>query len=136
MDNGRDGERIGFLLLGAVIGAAVALLLAPEPGARTRRRLRRKGEDAADYLLAAGKDLVEDCEDLRERSGELLGKGAHALSDKYRELADRSKELLDEATALIRRPGGSIPVKGKPGQPKDDLANPSRHDTRDLSESG
>jgi gas vesicle protein len=108
MDNRRDGERIGFLLLGGLIGAAVALLLAPESGAKTRRRLRRQGEDAADYLLAAGKDLVEICEDLRERSGELLGKGADTLSDKYRELADRSKELLDEADAIIRRPGKPI----------------------------
>jgi gas vesicle protein len=103
MDNQSDGERFGLLLVGAFIGAAAALLLAPESGAKTRRRIRRKGEDAAEYLMAASKDLVERCEDLCERSAELAVKGTRGLSEKYRELSERSKELVDEAATIIRR---------------------------------
>lgn len=41
----RRGRRTGFaggLVVGALLGAAVALLLAPEPGSTTRRRLRKR----------------------------------------------------------------------------------------------
>jgi gas vesicle protein len=96
------GDRIAFFLLGTAIGAAVALLAAPESGARTRRTLRRKGQDAADYVVEAGKELAERCEDLYKRSGELVDDAAHELSEKYRELYQRSKELVDEAAKLTR----------------------------------
>ena len=59
-------------MVGAAIGAVAALLMAPASGTRTRRRLVRKGEDAAEYLIDAGKELVEKCENLYERSGELV----------------------------------------------------------------
>ena len=102
MNDTRAGDRIAFFLLGTAIGAAVALLAAPESGARTRRTLRRKGQDAADYVVDAGKELAERCEDLYKRSGELVDDAAHELSEKYRELYQRSKELVDEAAKLTR----------------------------------
>jgi gas vesicle protein len=88
-----------------VIGAAVALLVAPQSGARTRRVLRRKGEDTAAYVVDAGKELAERCEDLYKLSGALVDDAAHELSEKYRELYERSKELVDEAAVVIRRAG-------------------------------
>lgn len=99
----RAGDRITFFLLGTAIGAAVALLVAPESGKRTRRTLRRKGQDAADYVIDASKELAERCEDLYKRSGELVDDASHELSEKYRELYQRSKELVDEAALVIRR---------------------------------
>jgi gas vesicle protein len=94
-----------ILLLGTAIGAAVALLVAPESGARTRRALHRKGQDAADYVVDAGKELAERCENLYKRSEELVGEAAQELSEKYRQLYQRSKELVDEAAVVIRRAG-------------------------------
>jgi gas vesicle protein len=103
MRDTRAGDRAAFLLLGAAIGAAAALLVAPESGARTRRRLVRKGEEVADYLIDAGKDLIERCEDLYERSGELVEDATHELSGKYLALHEHSKQLLDEAETILRR---------------------------------
>ncbi|HXM43678.1 MAG TPA: YtxH domain-containing protein [Bryobacteraceae bacterium] len=103
MSDTRAGDRAGFFLLGAAIGAAAALLLAPDSGVRTRRRLVRKGEEVADYLIDAGKELVEKCEDLYERSGELGGEAARDLSAKYRALHEHSKKLLDEAETIVKR---------------------------------
>jgi len=103
MKDTRAGDRIAFFLLGTVIGAAVALLVAPESGARTRRTLRRKGQDAADYVVDAGKELTERCNDLYKRTAELVDDAAHELSEKYRGLYERSKELVDEAAVVIRR---------------------------------
>jgi gas vesicle protein len=101
MKEPQAGDRIAFLLFGTAIGAAAALLVAPASGARTRRTLRRKGEDVADYIVDTSKELAERCEDLYKRSGELVGDAAHDVSEKYRDLYQRSKELVDEAAGLI-----------------------------------
>ena len=103
MRDKRAGDRAAFFLLGAAIGAVAALLLAPASGARTRRRLVRKGEEVADYLIDAGKELVEQCEELYERSGELVEDATHELSGKYRALHQHTKQLLDEAETILRR---------------------------------
>jgi gas vesicle protein len=103
MRDKRAGDRAAFFLLGAAIGAATALLLAPASGARTRRRLVRKGEEVADYLIDAGRELIEQCEDLYERSGELVEDAAHELSGKYHALHQHTKQLLDEAETILRR---------------------------------
>jgi gas vesicle protein len=103
MSDSRVGDQAAFFLLGAAIGAAAALLLAPASGEKTRRRLARKGEEAADYMIDAGKELVEKCEDLYERSGELAGEATRELSGKYRALHEQSKHLLEETEAILRR---------------------------------
>ena len=77
--------------------------MAPASGARTRRRLLRKGEEAADYLMTAGKDLIDKCEDLYERGGELVEDASHELSGKYRALLEYSKQAVGEAEAILRR---------------------------------
>ena len=103
MSDTRAGDRAAFFLLGAAIGTAAALLMAPASGVRTRRRLIRKGEDVADYLIDAGKELVKNCEDLYERSGELVEDATHELSGKYRALHEHSKQLLNETETILRR---------------------------------
>jgi ElaB/YqjD/DUF883 family membrane-anchored ribosome-binding protein len=65
--------------------------------------LVRKEEEVADYLIDAGKELVEKCEDLYERSGELVDDAAHELSGKYGALHEHTKQLLDEAETVLRR---------------------------------
>ena len=97
------GDQAAFFLLGAAIGAVAALLVAPASGARTRRRLVSKGEEVADYLIDAGEELIEKCEDLYERSGELVADATHELSGKYRALHEHTKQLLDEAETILRR---------------------------------
>ena len=103
MSDTRAEDRAAFFVLGALAGAAAALLLAPASGARTRRKLASKGEEVADYLIDAGKDLVQTCEDLYERSGELADDARRELSGKYRALHDQTKQLLDETEAILRR---------------------------------
>ena len=98
----RTADGTGFFLLGAIVGAAVALLMAPASGARTRRRLLRKGEEAADYLMTASKELIDRCEDLCERGRELVEDAGHELSSKYRALLEYSKQAVGEAEAILR----------------------------------
>jgi gas vesicle protein len=103
MSDTRAGDQAALFLLGAAIGAGAALLMAPASGARTRRRLRRQGEEVADYLIDAGKELVDKCEDLYERSLEVVEDATHELSEKYRALNEYSRQLLKEAETILRR---------------------------------
>ena|ERR1041385_1103236 len=103
MSETRAGDRAVFFLLGAAIGAATALLMAPASGARTRRRLRREGEEVADYLIDTGKELVDKCEDLYQRSAEVVEDVTHELSGKYHALREYSRQLLEEAETILRR---------------------------------
>lgn len=102
MSEDRGVEKVACFLLGAVAGAATALLFAPESGVRTRRRIRRTAEDAADYIVDASKDLADNCEDVYRRSAALAKDGSRELTRKYKDLYERSRELVDETAALVR----------------------------------
>jgi gas vesicle protein len=108
MSETRGGDRATFFLLGAAIGAATALLMAPASGARTRRKLRRQGEEVADYLIDAGKELANKCEDLYERSAEVVEDANHELSGKYHALREYRRQVLGEAEAILRRTSAAI----------------------------
>lgn len=51
---------ISGLVLGAVIGAGVALLTAPQSGRRTRRRIRRSANDFRDTAANRWDDLSDE----------------------------------------------------------------------------
>jgi hypothetical protein len=65
--------------------------------------LVREGEEVADYLIDAGRELIDRVEDLYERSGELVEDATHELSGKYRALREHSKQLLAEAETILHR---------------------------------
>ena len=54
-----SGSLVAGIIIGAIIGAGIALLAAPRPGVDTRRRLSRRArelrEEAADRLEAASR---------------------------------------------------------------------------------
>lgn len=69
-------------ILGSVLGAAFALLFAPEPGSQTRARIK----GVADDLREKTGDLTED---IRERVEDVIERG--------RDLFDESKSLITAA---------------------------------------
>ena len=78
--------------VGVAAGAVVALIYAPQTGEKTRRQLKRKLEDAGDYLKDAsetrgdhaekvvkrGKDVWEDVSD---SAGNVANKAVKTVSD-------------------------------------------------------
>lgn len=57
------GNTLLAFIAGAVAGAAAALLLAPESGEKTRKKIRRKASDVSDkvrYKILDGLEIVED----------------------------------------------------------------------------
>ena len=54
---------IGFLA-GAAIGGALGILLAPDKGSETRRKLREKGSDLSDSLQDTFNDVADKFTDV------------------------------------------------------------------------
>ena len=65
---------LGFLLLGAGIGAGLALLFAPRSGRETRRYLARRAEDGKEYVASAGRELLKQAEDVVGRGKDWASK--------------------------------------------------------------
>lgn len=71
-----EGGTLNFLigiLFGALVGAAVALLLAPEKGRKTRKKVLRAAEDfgeaAEDRVRSAAEDVQKAAKNAREVAG-------------------------------------------------------------------
>ena len=65
MREGCSGACLVSFLIGASLGAAAALLMAPESGDRTRRRIRRAAEDAQGYLGDVGDRIGDKADEAR-----------------------------------------------------------------------
>ena len=55
----RSGEFVGGLLLGALVGAAVGLLFAPESGEELRGQIKEKAGDCKDRAARTGSEWLE-----------------------------------------------------------------------------
>ncbi len=58
-DNDKTGTILISFLIGGIIGAGVALLLAPQSGRKTRKQLLDAAEDVRDYASEYAKKLKE-----------------------------------------------------------------------------
>ena len=84
----RDNNNVFiWFFSGAVLGAAVALLLAPESGERTRHRLARQAELGSQTFLESSQDLFERGRELYERGREIV-EDAAAMFERGRRIAE------------------------------------------------
>ena len=81
----KTAERIGWLLIGAGVGAGIALLYAPVSGEEARKLIRRKAEDARDTVVEAGGQIrdkvVEAGESVAETARGVYRKVASVAAD-------------------------------------------------------
>jgi gas vesicle protein len=66
------GEKALFLLLGAAIGAAAALLFAPRSGVETRKLIATKARESADIIASRTKAVAGKTSEFVERGKEIL----------------------------------------------------------------
>jgi gas vesicle protein len=58
--------------VGVAAGATVALIYAPQSGEKTRRQLRRKFEDASEYLKDASETIGDHAEKYVKRGKDIV----------------------------------------------------------------
>jgi gas vesicle protein len=90
-DNG--GDKIVWFLTGAALGAAVALLYAPQSGERTRRMIGKKVREGREVIADRGRDLYDKGLDLYDKGEELFDKGRR-VADDAAELFERGKRMV------------------------------------------
>lgn len=93
-DNGSSA--FGFLTglaIGALVGAAVAIVLAPQSGEETRDFLRNKAQEAKGKAL----DLASDLKDIAGNVAGDLRAQADQLTQKGRDLIDKARTRVSEA---------------------------------------
>lgn len=77
-----------WFVSGAALGAAVALLIAPDTGERTRRRLVKQAKRGHKTVLESGRDVYERGRDLYERGRE-IAEDAAELFERGRSIAEK-----------------------------------------------
>jgi gas vesicle protein len=82
-----DDSRLGYFVLGIGVGVAVGLLFAPKAGDETRRLIKDRATDSAEYL--------------KKQSGELKGQ-ASDLVDRSRDTISRHRDNLASAVEAGR----------------------------------
>jgi gas vesicle protein len=76
-----ENNNFGWFLAGAVVGAATALLFAPNSGKDTRRYLNKSTKEGREAMETSGRELM----------------------DRGKELYDRGKQIADDASELFER---------------------------------
>jgi gas vesicle protein len=93
---------LGLLTVGALIGAGLALLLAPRTGEETRELLREKSTDLARRAQERGSELAR----LAQERGSEMARRAQETVDgaqqKAQDLLGRTKEVMEEKSAQLR----------------------------------
>lgn len=87
MSDDNNTGKLAWFFAGAAIGAAIALLYAPESGHTTRRRIGRKFEEHRDRLSESGREILD-------RGKEYVERG--------RKLADEASEVLESGRKLVQ----------------------------------
>lgn len=101
-----ESSRLGWFIVGAALGAGLALLFAPASGRETRERLSRGAlrlkEQAEDMLEDVGEEVERVAEDVEERVDELktrVSGTARAVVDEAR----RGKASVSAAREELER---------------------------------
>lgn len=82
-DYADSGSGFMLFLLGAAVGAGLALLFAPDQGSRTRERLRQMATDAADQTRRSLGTAVEKTRGAVEQGREYLEGKKEQLAGAY-----------------------------------------------------
>ncbi len=99
----RTSDNTMAFLLGALVGGAVAILLAPEKGEVTRQRLRRSATGA--YVKGRGwvQETQEDVQDRIADIGDKAKEKAAGVADAARTQVDAVKGAIQEGREAYRR---------------------------------
>jgi len=94
MANCNFTTKVAYFVAGVGIGAAIALLFAPESGEETRRRIVAKTQEGKDYVTAKGREIRKQAEELVDQGKELVNKQKARLADVLESGKQTARETL------------------------------------------
>ena len=92
-----SGEKALFFLVGAAIGAATALLLAPRSGAETRKLIAARARESADIVANRSKAVADIASSYLEHGKEVLQQQKDQLSAAFEAGKQAYMEEKDKA---------------------------------------
>jgi len=105
---------VGWFVLGAALGAGLALLLAPASGEETRRKLGRQAKRLKETAEDTLDDLKEQFDSFRETVDDTVEDVKSDVVHASRAVADTvADEAEDEATPIAKRPRRSAAVSAR-----------------------
>ena len=96
----------GALVLGALIGAGVAVLLAPDKGSVTRDKLKKEGKDIKDQLVSDFKEVKEDM-------SEAAKSGKDKFKEDLKEFASKTSYKTEQAITFLEKQLAILKEKNK-----------------------
>jgi len=81
MANCNVATKVSYFLAGMGIGAAIALLFAPQSGEETRKQIAEKAQEGKDYVASKGRDIRKQAEELVDQGKDLVSKQKARLAD-------------------------------------------------------
>lgn len=99
-DESRGAEFLAGLIIGGLMGAAAALLLAPQPGEETRAELREKGIELKDRMIEMSEEARKRAEELQDEGRTAIetqkAKIEEAVQEGKKAAEQKKQELLDD----------------------------------------
>ncbi len=102
--NDAFGAFLTGFFVGGLIGAGVALVMAPQSGEETREQIRQKG-------IELGKQVSETAEEARKKAEKALEEAKAKLEEATKELEKRAKDLQEQSKELLEEKKISIKLK-------------------------
>jgi gas vesicle protein len=81
MANCNIATKVTYFVAGIGIGAAIALLFAPQSGEETRKQIAKKAQEGKDYVDSKGHEIRKQAEDLVDQGKDLVTKQKARLAD-------------------------------------------------------
>ena len=112
------GAFLAGFVIGGLIGAATAIILAPQSGQETRAQIVAKGEQ-----------LVQTSEEQYQHYRDTAAAYTHQYSDRANELVSQTKDQMEAATGRVQEQARIVLDRGKSEAPE------AESDTNSSSES-
>lgn len=118
-DNDDFGAFVAGIFIGGLVGAAVALLLAPQSGEETRTYIKDKSIELKDRAVEAGQEArgkaEKALEDARVRANQAI-QDLEARSNEVAQMArQRLEELQQRESVLVGEEEEEMPAEEEPG---------------------
>ena len=96
----------GALVIGALLGAAAGVLLAPDKGSMTRDKLKKEGKGIKDQL-------VDDFTEVKEDLSKAAKSGKEKFKQDFEDLASKASYKTEQAITFIENQLAILKEKNK-----------------------